>query len=94
MPGFANIRKTSYLKKDLELSVSSGNEEAEPDQKTKQIRGAKEQDPYQRADESIIEKKIHLGLRPSSQRHAREVFDAYCLPQIVDHQRPNGEPDG
>ena len=57
MLGFANIRKTSYLKKDLELGGSSGNEEAEPNQKTKQIRGAKKQNSYQWAYETIVKKK-------------------------------------
>ena len=69
MRGFADIRKISFLKKPFNLSVSTGNKEAIPQEYTKQIGETEEQKPAQRPDKAIIQKKINLGFRPSSQVH-------------------------
>jgi hypothetical protein len=74
MLSFASTRKISFPKKQTELRVPSGIEETEPNQKTQQVGRAKKQKPNHGPHKAIIRKKIHLGLRPSTQVHSRKIL--------------------
>ena len=67
MRGFADIRKISFLKKPFNLSVSTGNKEAIPQEYTKQIGETEKQESAHRPHASFCQGPVDPVFRPGTQ---------------------------